>query len=280
MKILRYILGLLLVAAAPVSAQLVIEVTLAQDQFLPSEAIPATVRISNRSGRTLRLGGDEEWLKFSVQERSGSVVEKIGEAPVLGEFVLETSQVASKKVDIAPYFALARPGSYHVIATVRIKEWDSMISSAPRKFDVIDGTKIWSQDFGVPAPDSSAPPELRRYSLLRANYLKSEIRLYFRLSDGADTKTMKVFPLGEVVSFGRPEARIDGLSRLHVLHQNGSHTSRHTVLNPDGDVVMRHLYEYVDGRPALVMDREGKITVAGAVRRPDAKDFPEPKAKE
>jgi hypothetical protein len=280
MKILRYVLGLLLIAASPGSAQLVVEVTLAQDQFLPSESLPATVRISNRSGRTLRLGGDEEWLKFAVQERSGSVVEKLGEAPVLGEFVLETSQVASKKVDIAPYFSLGRPGSYHVIATVHIKDWDSVISSAPRKFDVIDGTKIWSQDFGVPSADSSTPPELRRYSLLRANYLKKEIRLYFRLSDGTGAKTLKVFPLGEVVSFGRPEARVDGESRLHVLHQNGAHTSRHTVLNPDGEVVLRYLYKYIDGRPSLVMDREGKITVVGAVRQPDEKDLPAPKEKE
>ena len=280
MKILRLVLGLLLIGSVPASAQLSVEVTLEQDQFLPSESLVATVRISNRSGRTLRLGGDPDWLTFAVQERAGSVVHKNGEAPVLGEFTLQTSEVASKRVDIAPYFLLGRPGSYHVIATVRIKEWESVATSAPRKFDVIAGTKIWFQDFGVPATDSSGPPEVRRYALLRANYLKKEVRLYFRLSDGADIKTMKVFPLGEVVSFGRPEARVDGQSRLHVLHQNGAHTSRHTVINPDGEVVMRHLYEYVDGRPSLLIDREGKVAVAGAVRRPDAKDVPAPKEKE
>jgi hypothetical protein len=279
MKILRFVLGLLLVWSLPLPAQLVVEVTLEQDQFLPSESLPATVRISNRSGRTLRLGADEDWLNFAVQERSGSVVRKSGEAPVVGEFTLETGQVASKRVDISPYFLLSRPGSYHVIATVRIKEWESVATSPPRKFDVIEGTKIWSEDFGVPSTDNSVAPELRRYSLLRANYLKREIRLYFRLTDGADIKTLKVFPLGEVVSFGRPEARIDGESRLHVLHQNGAHTSRHTVLNPEGEVVLRHLYEYVDGRPSLVMDRTGKITVVGAVRRPDEKDVPAPKEK-
>lgn len=283
MRILLFALGLFLTARSPLPAQLLVEIRMEQDQFLPGEALPATVRITNRSGRTLRLGAEEDWLTFAVQERGGTVVRKNGETPVLGEFTLETAQVASKKVDLAPYFALTRPGSYHVVATIRIKDWESLANSPPKKFDIIEGTKLWVRDFGVPSTSGpNQPPEVRRYALLQANYLRSELRLYFRLTDATGTKVMKVFPLGEIVSFGRPEMEVDEESRLHVLHQNGARTSRYTVINPDGEVVLRQLYQYGEARPRLAGGRDGKLGVVGpgVARRLDKDDVPAPKPKD
>jgi len=48
---------LLAIALMPVSAQVTVELTQEQDQFLPAESIPLTVRITNRSGQSLRLVG-------------------------------------------------------------------------------------------------------------------------------------------------------------------------------------------------------------------------------
>lgn len=279
---MRYVLAalaLLLGFLVGARAQVLVEVKLEQDQFLPGEAVPATVRVINRSGRTLHLGSEEDWLTFAVEGKRGTVVLKRGEAPVVGAFDLETSQVAVKTVDLAPYFVLTQPGRYSITATVRLKDWDGLVSSPPKRFDVIEGVNMWYQDFGVPAADGGHPPQVRRYALLRANYLRSVLRLYFRLTEG-DGGVLKVLPLGEIVSFGTPEARVDGQSRLHVLHQNGAHTSCYTVISPEGAIVMRHLYEYVEGRPQLALDGEGRISVRGAVRRPDASDLPAPKAKD
>ena len=106
MKALGLWLGLWVVALLPVSAQVTVEVTQDQDQFLPAEAVPTAVRITNRSGQSLRLGREQDWLTFSVQSRGDEVVPKSGEVPVAGEFVLESSKVATKRVDLAPYFSL------------------------------------------------------------------------------------------------------------------------------------------------------------------------------
>ena len=59
-------------------AQVRVEVTLDQEQFLPGEALPAAVRITNRSGQTLHLGGQADWLTFSVESRDGFIVVKNG----------------------------------------------------------------------------------------------------------------------------------------------------------------------------------------------------------
>src|ERR1039458_3426083 len=150
MKVLGLFLGLLVAALLPVSAQVTIEVTQDQDQFLPGETMTTAVRITNRSGQDLRLGREEDWLTFSVQASGNQVVSRTGDVPVSGEFILESSKVATKRVDLAPYFAANHPGHYSVFATVRIKDWNQEITSQPRNFDIIEGTRLWEQDIGVP----------------------------------------------------------------------------------------------------------------------------------
>ena len=281
MKKLLSVLLLLLLWRSAAVAQVVVEVTLEQEQFLPGEALPVAVRVSNRSGQTLHLGNQPDWLTFTVESRDGFIIRKNGETPVLGGFTLESSQVATKRADVAPYFSLTRPGRYHLIATVRIKEWDSQIASPPKTFDIIEGTKLWTQEFGVPATaTTNQPPEVRRYTLLHANYLRSQLRLYARLTDATESRVFKVFPLGQIVSFGRPETEVDARSQLHVLHQSGARTSIYTVINPDGDIVARQTYDYVNARPHLHLDADGKISVAGAVRRAASSDVPAGKSTE
>ena len=52
------------------SAQVTVEVTQDQQQFLPGEAVKAAVRITNLSGQELNLGGEEDWLSFSMESRA------------------------------------------------------------------------------------------------------------------------------------------------------------------------------------------------------------------
>jgi hypothetical protein len=271
-------LSLLLAALFPVAAQVTVEVTLDQDQFLPGEAIIAAVHITNRSGQILRLGAEDNWLTFSVESRDREVIPRSGEVPVTGEFFLESSKVAIKRVDLAPYFSVRLPGRYSLIATVRIKDWRREITSEPRNFDVIEGTKLWEQEFGVPntAGPANPIPEVRKYILQQANYLKGRLRLYLRLTDTSGAKAFRVVPIGPMVSFGRPEPQVDKFSRLHVLYQDRPHSFNYTVFNPDGVLILRQTYDYLNTRPRLQPDGEGKISVKGGVRRETSDDWPPP----
>ena len=276
MKALGFCLGLCVAALSPASAQVTVEVTQDQDQFLPAETLPTAVRITNRSGQTLHLGQEADWLTFSVQSRDAEIVPKSGEVPVAGEFVLESSRVATKRVDLAPCFSLGHSGRYSVTATVRIKDWNQEITSPPKNFEIIDGARLWEQDVGVPNSTNSAnaTPEVRKFILQQANYLRSQLRLYVRLTDASGTKTFRVFPIGPMVSFGRPEPQVDKFSNLHLLYQEGAHTFNYTVVNPDGEIIARRTYDYLDKRPRLQPDQDGKILVAGGVRRVSPSDVP------
>jgi hypothetical protein len=277
MKKVGLMLTLLLACAAPLAAQVTVEVRQDQEQYLPGEAMPLAVRITNRSGETLSLGAEEDWLTFSSEGQDGEVVPKLGDAPVAGQFFLESSKVAIKHVDISPFFSFPQSGHYSVVATVRIPGWDHDLVSRPKGFDIIEGAKLWEKDFGVPKAGGStnAMPEIRRYMLQQANYLRGELRLYLRVLD-ATGKVLRVLPIGTMLSFSRPEPQVDKFSNLHVLYQNGPHTFSYTQYTPDGELLARQFYDYGNARPRLRLDEDGTIAVMGGARKQTKNDFPPP----
>jgi hypothetical protein len=280
MRKIGFLAAVLSLAAATARAQLAVELDQDQDQFLPGESLRVAVKITNRSGQILKLGGDSDWLKFWIESSDGLVVPKTGETPVTGEFSLESSEMATKRVDLMPYFAMTRPGRYAIVATVRVKAWDREITSQPRTFFIIDGAKLWEQEFGVPnSGTTNSAPEMRKYILQQANYVKGALRLYARVADAND-KPIKVFSLGPTVSFSRPQPLVDKASNLHVLYQNGARTYSYTELNPDGDVIVRQFFEFVNSRPRLREDDQGTISVLGGARRATSEDVPALKAVE
>ena len=268
-KFLLPVLGLSLLALSSAPAQVTVDVVLDQDQLLPSESLPVAVRITNRSGQPLHLGADADWLTFSVESVNGPVVVKKAEVPVRGEFEVGSSQMAIKRVDLAPYYDLSRQGGYRLTATVRIKDWNEAIPSPPVSFNVIDGAKIWSQTFGLPLPAgvTNRTPEIRKYTLEEANYLKSQLRMYIQVSDEFETHIIKVRAIGPMVSFSQPEAQLDRLCNLHVIYQSGARIFTYTVISPDGNILRQEIIDYFNTRPRLHTDDNGNITVIGGVRR-------------
>jgi hypothetical protein len=273
MKSFLPIFALALLPFFNATAQVTVEATLDQDQFLPSEAIAVAVRVTNNSGQTLHLGADADWLTFSVESDDGFVIVKHAEVPVQGEFALGSSEVATKRVNLTPYFGLSRPGLYRVIATLHIKDWGQNLSSAAKSFDVINGAKIWSQDFGLPTSDNT-PPETRKYTLEKANYLHSQLRLYVQVSDLSETHVFKVSAIGPMVSFSQPEAQLDRFSNLHVLYQSSSAAFTYTVVTPNGEIARQEVYDYLNTRPRLGVDADGNITVIGGARRVKPEELP------
>lgn len=270
------IIGLAGWLACRASAQVTVEVTTEQDQFLPSERLPVAVKITNQSGQSLHLGENPNWLTFNVEADDRFIVSKLAEAPVLGEFDLGSSQVATIHVDLKPCFDLTRPGRYRIYAYLHIKGWNLDVTSPAKSIDVISGAKLWSQNFGLPVPagQTNLMPEVRKYTLEKANYLKSQLRLYVEVSDESESRVFNVVSLGKMVAFGDPDARLDRFSNLHVLWQSGSSFFTYAMVNPDGSLLKQEIYDYVSTRPRLAMNDIGDVSVLGGVRRLTEKEMP------
>lgn len=268
-------------------AQVTLELGLDQDQFLPNEPIRLAAKITNTSGQQLQLGADPDWLTFSVEAEDEFVVVKKGEVPVVEPFDLESSQMATKHVDLQPYFQFGRTGRYKVTASMRIKQWSLTVNSPPIHFDVIHGGEMWEQVFGVLVA-TNAPPESRKYTLLKANYLREQLRLYVQVGSADGGQVYKVAALGPLVSFSSPEEQVDRISQLHVLWQTGAQSFSYTIISPDGATVAREVYDSFNSRPHLSVTAGGEVVVRGGVRRlklgdapavklPEASPIPPPK---
>jgi hypothetical protein len=255
---------------AHLTAQVDAEIILEQDQFLRDEPVPVKVRITNRSGQTLRLGEGNDWIAFEV-EANGKPAARIVEPTVAVPFELESAHVATREFNVQPWFEISSPGRYTVAATVRIKQWERQVSARPKPFEVTRGAKLWEQEVGLPT--AVGVPETRRFILQQANYRK-QLKLYVRVSNEPDNFAFQVLPLGSLVSFGRPEAQVDEQSHLHVLFQTGARSFQYSVITPTGVLTTRHTYDYTSNRPMLRLNENGKIVVAGGSRRMAANDLP------
>jgi len=267
------VFSLAVLAFFQASAQVSVELSMDQEDFLPSEAVPLAIKITNRSGQQLHLGAEADWLTFNVESSEGFVVIKNAEVPVVEAFDLETSQLAIKRVDLQPYFSMTKPGRYRVIATLHIKDWGAQIASVPKHFDVIAGAKLWAQDFGI-RDGTNRAPDVRKYTLEQANYLKEQLRLYVQVSDAAEALVYKVSALGPMVSFSHPEAQVDRQSRLIVLWQTGAQAFSYAIVNPDGSVAATEYYDNFYSRPRLAVNDDGDVVVLGGTRRPKPTDLP------
>ena len=249
---------------------------LAQDQFLPGEAIPVAVRITNFSGQTLTLGRDNFWLQFLLEEKRGPSLASISNVPVAGEFELDNAMIATKRVDLAPHYRSLRPGRYVLSSVLRISDWASFIKLDPVEFDVFEGTVVWEHLFGVPnSSGTPGRPEFRRYALQQALHLK-QLKLYAAVTDPSGGRIHAVFPLGPMLTFSKPEKQIDRESNLHLLWQFGARGFYYCVINPEGRLIARQTHDYSGpSRPVLSTADDGRILVRGGVRRRAMNDLPE-----
>jgi hypothetical protein len=273
MKPLAFALAIAGLLGAGAHAQVAVEVALDQDVYLPHEACMAEIRVTNFSGRPLRLSAKPDWFDLVVESNDGYIVEKLAEAPDAEAFEVPSSARGTRRVDLSKVFDIAKPGRYKVLATVHLPELNLDAASPKKSFNVGGGTKIWEQTFGVPAP-AGQPVEVRRYVLIQTNAGK-RLALYARVSDEHDDRVLRVFPLGGLLTFSRPEAQVDREGRLNVLFQTGAKMFTYYVIQPDGKVLARQSHQISDSRPALRL-RDGEIKVAGGFRFKSDYDIPPP----
>ena len=254
-----------------------VDISFDQEQFLAAEDLRVNVQISNFSGQTLQLGDSPDWLTFHVEGGNGYVVGKNGNPPVATQFIVQSSKTATTRANIAPYFNIQTPGRYRVVAHVKLPQWQKEITSPGKTFDIISGSKIQTLEFGMPSEGgSAATPEVRKYVLQKADYMK-ERRLYVRITDAYEAQTLKVFSVSRLVSFSEPEAQLDRFNNLHVINQSGQKSFTYSLINPDGQLLVRQTHDFLgESRPRLRIQEDGRIAVKGGVQRVSATDVPPP----
>jgi hypothetical protein len=144
-------------------------------------------------------------------------------------------------------------------------------------FDIVSGSRLWTEIVGVPPKpgDTSTETTLRKYILQQVNHVK-QLRLYMRVTDPGEGRTIGVQYLGNMLLFNRPQTVVDARSRLHLLHQSSGRGYLYHLIDTDGQLLERRTYEITQGRPQLRMNDSGDVLVIGGVRRFSQSDYPPP----
>jgi hypothetical protein len=253
-----------------------LQIKLDQTLFLPGEPIEVEVALRNSAGRPLVFSPNDDWLNmnvFSITKQVGEGTKVAQFRPVLVKeaFILENAKAARMRVEISQAFALMIPGRYKLTAAAEYRGMTTPASAEPLILQITEGAKLWEQQFGLRAPETDAPVEMRKYALQRLTNLK-DLRLYATISDASEGTIIRQVRLGRSAANDNPQAKLDRLSYLHVLHQTDPRLFAHTVINPQGELLRRETFEAVGGpRPGLRLDADGRVIVTSGVRvaRPD-----------
>jgi hypothetical protein len=275
MKAPATLLGLALGCAFVGRAQVSVELSFDQESYLPHERCLAEIRITNFSGRPLKFPAEPNWFDFNVESKDGYIVAKLADVPAAEAFEIPSAARGKRRVDLAPCFNMAEPGRYNVHVSVRIAELNLEIPSAPAVINIMAGAPLWEQAVGLPGTGDGGPLEVRRYSLLQSNDRK-RLALYVRVTDENERRVFRVFPLGGLLSFSRPDAQVDRQGRLHVMFQSGARQYAYNQVSPDGEVLVRQMHQIADGRPRLRLVEGGEIRVVGGFRVKSSYDIPKP----
>ena len=242
-----------------------------REGYLPQEELPLMVTLANVGPQPIHLGGAKDWLHLSVQG------EKVKSVPVRADLPLAPVTVApgsqeNRVFNLADYFKLDVVDHYQVTAEVSVPEWEQRVSSAPCKFFIQYGTPmvdVGDLTIGVtPALGASnGPPEMRRFQLLKVTQ-DPQTMLYCQLIRVKDNAILKVFPLDPMLNIARPEVKIDRLNHLNILYQTDARLFHYSVVDPNGRLMRRRVFDYTDKRPTLRTDPDGFVGVDGGKVHP------------
>lgn len=254
-----------------------IELRLAMDRefFLAGEDLEVAVKVANFSGGPLKLGERPDWLKFSLERSDSGVVNKRSEVDESGVFSLQHATVGTLRFNLAPHFAVDRPGSYRVTAQATVPNSNEVFTSDAKTFEIVRGVQLNpDRVLGVVLPDGSTVK--RKFVLQQVNFLR-KVQLYLRITDGEETANIRVSNLGPLVSFDPPKWVVDRQNRFHVLHRVDAANSTYHLFHPDGTLERRELYRFTSSTPELRVNEAGEVAVVGGIRRPSPGDIPPPK---
>ncbi len=258
-------------------AQIEVELSMTGDQFVIGEPVFAMVEVTNNAGKPVTIGNFPGWMDVTVESKGGGVTPRLGSLSATDGVEIQSGRSFKIPFEVTDLYVLNKRARYEIKTSLRIVGWESAFSSNEIHFDLVEGKLLWSMDYSSPMlVDENGSQEVHSYSLISCAG-KDGRRLVVQIKDTDYGKVVRSVPVCRMVSFSKPEARIDQRSNLHLLCQYGRSYFTYNVYNPKGDLMVRLTYQAAPARPSLGTNEEGLIIVEGGFRVPMDTDYlPEP----
>jgi len=244
-------------------AQIQIELKLKRLQYIAYEPVVATLSITNLAGRDvdLRDAGSQPWFGFEITGREGQPIAPVNTGSSQPPLHIEAGKKVTQRINLTPLYPVHDLGVYHVRAHVYFADLDKFFYSQAKVFEVTDARPIWQRTVGLPEGQSG---RARTYSLL-SNRFPDHTSLYVRVEDKESGVVYATYSLGRAIAFDEPQAEVDRLNQLHVLHCAAPRLWAYSRVDLEGQLVAHTSFTETKSRPRLVHTDDGNVAVRGGM---------------
>jgi hypothetical protein len=251
--------------AARMQAQIQVDLKFPRLQFIAYEPVIATLGITNLAGRDIDLhdADGQAWFGFEVTGAEGQLIAPLkitGEQPPLK---IEAGKRVTQKINLTPLFQVHDFGAYHVRAHIYFPDLSKFFYSQTKVFEVTDARPIWQKTVGIPE-GNPGPGSVRTYSLL-TNRFPDHTSLYVRVEDKDSGIVYATYSLGRILSFDEPQAELDRVNRLYVLHCAAPRNWAYSQIGLNGELLAHSSFMEAKTRPRLTHATDGEVTVRGGM---------------
>lgn len=254
-------------------AQVEVSVSLADSRILQGEPLYGFVKIVNNAGKNIKVGNFPGWLDLDVEQKLDGVAVKIGSLAHNEGLMVAAGQTQTIPVQIGDLYDIKKVSRYSLTARLKVQGFEDIFESKSLFFDVVSGTRIWKKNYSAPTISSiDGSPAVFSYNLM-TNTGTNGKKLLFQIKDTDPVRIIKTVPVCKMISFSKPEAKIDPASNLHILCQYGRSSFTYNIYTPKGALLLRTTYQSNPAKPYLHKNPDGIIEVRGGKRIPMDTDF-------
>lgn len=267
------LLAMLLMSASSLYAQLNISIALERNNYVCDEAIIAVVKVENRSGKAIALGGPggQSWLQFDLKRADGGTVNAFNGEPKAETTMLKDGASISRPINLANFYPVNEPGSYLISCSVYFAGLQRWLGAPNKALFTVNSPKssFWERTVGMPK-DHPQANRYRRYKLFTnksstftaTGNLEQQL-LYVRISDEETGDNVVTFHLGPILTYRDPQPTTDKDGNLCVLYMSGPQMYQYIVLDVDGAIKEQQNYRPTNTSPGMVQTSEGRVLVRG-----------------
>ena len=271
---------LLLTAFLPLNAQLVVSLTFNRTRYMIYEQIYACLTLRNDTGKPLLFGSRPEYtgfILFDIRDSSNRLIfpRKGAEISTHG-LLLAPGEIRRIVIPLQKYYDMGKAGIYSVYAYVSHNQLSKEFRSKAYLVHVSEGAEIWSRKVGLPDRDENdkKTSSTRKYSIRQMDAGREKY-YYLRVED--DGYVYAVTRIGMVHMFMKYDAKVDMLSRIHLLMPVAPRIFHYMLFNADGTNLESSYWKTSDTIPMLFRNPQtGKVDRLGGSRARKGVDFIDP----
>ena len=273
--------ALTVVAAAPLMAQIGIDISLNRSLYMQYEPIYACVSLRNDTGKPLLFGKDprfQGFVLFDIRDREGRIVPQKKDTGIsVTGLILRPGEIKRMVIPIHKYYDLDRTGRYTINAFVSHNHLPNEYQSRDVSFRIENGLAVWSRTVGLANIDGDDKAPAHRTRTYTIKMLREGRTHHYYLVVEDDKFTYGVMRIGRQIGIEKYSAEVDMLSRIHLLMPISPKIFHYLSFSIDGENIDNSYWKITSTIPMLYRDpTSGIVNRIGGEEARKGVDFRDP----